>query len=182
MSPALERSTLQLSIRRSHGRVINSVADLLRRTLTVPEIYLEPKITGIQRTDVVAVDRAGSGDVHGVEIKILTIFPTRSWLRTLTSELKALPFHFKYLAMPSFGEKTEELARLVEYPELFDPSGIGRIGIISFDHQILEPTAVLDSSSATLTVRPERFRVSSANILPVEKFIAKTKPDISVRI
>jgi hypothetical protein len=182
MSIAAEKNSFQLSARRSHGRVINAVADLLRRTLSVPEIYLEPKIAAGYRPDVLAADKAGSGDLHAVEIKILTVFPTRTWFRDLTSELKLLPFHFKYLAIPSFGAKTEELQRLAGYPEFFDASGIGRIGVISFDHRILEPSGAIDSSSASLTVRPERFRVSGQSLAPIEKFLGNTSPDISVRI
>ena len=49
---------------------MNAVAELLRQTLSVPNIYLEPT-SFLIAADVLAVDRAGAGDLHAVEIKTL---------------------------------------------------------------------------------------------------------------
>ena len=182
MTEILEKNQPGLSIKRAHGRVINVVADLLRKQLHIPNVYLNPKISGIQGVDVLAVDRAGSGDIHVIEIKILAIFPTRSQLRALLKPIQELPFHYKYLALPGFSTDLSDAKKFSDYAELFDDSGIGRIGIISFDSRILHISSIIDSSSVALTVRPERFRVNSDQLTSVEKFLAKAKPDMEVRI
>ncbi len=158
------------------------MADLLRRQLSVPEIYLEPKMSSNPSPDVLAVDRAGSGDLHAVEIKIMAVFPTRSMLRPLVSQVKAWPFHFKYLAMPGFLHDLSDGRRFAEYSELFDESGIGRIGIISFNPDLLQSSAAVGLNSVAMTIRPERFRVPSEKLASVERFLTKAKPDIAVRI
>lgn len=182
MTTLLEKSPLRLNNKRVQGRMSNVVADMLRKQLYVPNIFLDPKIPGQPSVDVLAVDRAGSGDTHAVEIKIFSIFPTRSQMRSLLAPLKALPFHFKYLALPGFAPDLSDSKKFADYTELFDESGIGRIGIISFDHKILQEPAAIDLNSVALTVRPERFRVRGEKLVAIEKFLAKTKPDMEVRI
>lgn len=181
MSEILERGTIRLSNRRLHGRAINAVADLLRRQLAVPNIYLEPRITGVPVTDVLAVDRAGSGDLHAVEIKTISMLRSRAELRDILVELKGLPYHYKYLALPMLGVVQERL-RFAEYPELFDESGIGRIGIISFDGTMLDSSSFDPASAVKLELRPERFRVRGESLAKIEKFLAKSQPDMAVRI
>src|ERR1700679_2106144 len=183
MTDVLEKTSLRLSSRRIHGRAVNAVAELLCRHLSVPEIYLEPRILGIASTDVLAVDRAGSGDLHAVEVKAITEFLSRSQLKSLLTQVKSIPFHFKYLALPSYASNlSDPHLRFAEYPELFDESGLGRVGIISFDPKILQASTVIDESSVVLTVRPERFRVRSEKLAAIERFLVKAKPDISVRL
>jgi len=55
----------ELTLRQREGRAINAVAELLRRKLSVPNIYLEPPPSLIS-ADVLAVDRGGAGDLHAV--------------------------------------------------------------------------------------------------------------------
>lgn len=182
MTQLSENAQLHLGQRRAHGRMANAMADLLRRQLYVPNVYLNPKIAGVAPIDVLAADRAGSGDLHAIEVKILVIFPTRSQLRTWLKPLKSLPFHYKYLAVPGFSPDLDDSRRFADYPELFDESGIGRVGIISFDHRILMDSTALDSKLAVLTVKPERFLVRGEKLEAVEKFLSKAKPDMEVRI
>ena len=65
----LKEETLELTLRQREGRAKNAVAELLRRKLSVPNIYLEPPHSLIS-ADVLAVDHGGAGDLHGVEIKL----------------------------------------------------------------------------------------------------------------
>jgi hypothetical protein len=118
MIEAVEDSTKRLSMRRSHGRVVNAVAE----------------------------------------------------------------HHFKYLALPAFSPDLSDGRRFAEAVELFDDTGVGRFGIISFDSKLLHPSYVLSGNSTALTVRPERFKVRSEKLASIEKFLAKAKPDISVRV
>src|SRR5208282_2919328 len=70
MVMTVKEETLRLTPRQREGRAINAVAELLRRTLSVPNIYLEPPASLIS-ADILAVDRGGAGDLHAVEIKLL---------------------------------------------------------------------------------------------------------------
>ncbi len=63
----------ELSIRRRHGRAVNAVADYLRSQLRVPNVYISPSGGSMSRIDVLAADAAGSGDIHAVDVKVLTI-------------------------------------------------------------------------------------------------------------
>jgi len=190
MTELLERSRPRLSNRRLHGRVVNAAADFLRRSLVVPNVYINPKIPGVPATDLVAVDSAGGGDLHAVEIKTALALRTRADLRSLIREVMGLPFHFRYIALLEELNPVADLARFVEYPELFDESGIGRVGILAVNAGLLD--SELDLSGAKTrpigmwpvrpVVRPERFRVAGKALSPIEKFLAKTKPDMEVRI
>jgi len=162
-----------LSSRKRHGRAINAIADLLRVKLSVPNIYLEPHLSAASRVDVFAADRAGSGDIHAVEIKIPDSFVSSpSKIQTYIRQVKEFPAHFKYIALP----KNEATTKLVNNPLLFSDNGIGRVGVILLtEHDEAPP-------EAELLVRPERFRLDSSAIQRIDRFLAKQQPDMAVRI
>jgi hypothetical protein len=183
-----------LTVRQQKGRAVNAVAELLEKRLAVPNIYLEPRSPYIS-TDVLAVDRAGSGDLHAVEIKledelrgkstVAAALDPKRWMQTqikatskvILAQLMALPAHYRYLAIPeaSFDLVMGELG-----PVLYPPDGIGRIGIIKLiDQGQAPPIAELSS------ITPERFRVSAEKLSRIEKNLInnkKVRPDIEVRI
>ncbi len=187
-----------LTARQREGRAVNAVAELLRKSLTVANIYLEPRSRDLA-ADVLAVDRAGSGDLHGVEIKLEGDFagprfknPTgpeslnrhkQRWLQHFRRRIEetrkhmmSLPTHFRYLAIP---DSARDLVLGELGPSLYSPDGIGRIGIISIVDQGSEPP------SAQLVIAPERFRVDAAKLSKIEKNLISNKrvrPDIEVRI
>ncbi len=177
-----ERSLPRLSNRRFHGRAINAVGEALRRKLMVPEIFLEPRIGGGPLVDVLAVDRGGAGDVHGVIVTEGLSLNTPAQRKSLLKILKKLPFHYKYVAIPDFAADLQSDHRFTEAVELFDESGIGRVGLLSVNKALFDATATLDAGMVVQVVAPERFKVSSAALAPVERFLMKAKPDISVRI
>jgi hypothetical protein len=189
----------KLTLRQREGRAVNAVAELLRRTLSVPNIYLEPPASLISG-DVLAVDRGGAGDLHAVEIKLARdlnpfdgqrIDPMDSKkynemyamhhakyiekLRGIHRQVMCLPAHFRYLAIPaeSFDLAFGELAHF----GLFPKDGIGRLGIIKIREKGEEaPTAEIANA-------PERFRVDPAKLKAIEtRLLAKSRPDIEVRI
>lgn len=177
------QDTLRLTPRQREGRAINAVAELLRRTLSVPNIYLEPPAALIA-ADVLAVDRAGAGDLHAVQIK-LSEAPIAAILNPLSArqemvksahrKLMSMAAHFRYLAIPaeSFDVVRSELSQLGLYAE----DGIGRLGMIT----ITEKGA--DSPVAEVVLAPERFRVEPAKLKAIEtRLLAKSRPDIEVRI
>jgi hypothetical protein len=111
-----------LTVRQQKGRAVNAVAEMLEKRLAVPWIYLEPN-SQLIAADVFAVDRAGSGDLHAVKIKLENDFKddrrrdkpadakqwnrlNEAWYRyfrrkviEIHSELMALPGHFRYLLL-----------------------------------------------------------------------------------
>jgi hypothetical protein len=162
--------------KRIRGRAINSVAAFLRETLSVPEIYLEPGISPTLRPDVLAVDRAGSGDIHVVELK-LTKFSSPDAAKLSFWEyarrFKNFPAHFKYLAVLS----NPAIRRTASTSQaLFADDGLGRIGVLFVDlngH---------DSPTIEMLVKAERFRVPAAQLTKIEDYVGHTRPDIYVRV
>jgi hypothetical protein len=181
MTQLLEKSPSRLTPKRVQGRVVNVVAALLRKQLQIPNIYLNPKIPGVPAVDILAVDRGGSGDLHVVEIKPTVELHSRAQLRALVQTFKPYPFHFKYLALPEFTISKSGLD-FAEYPELFDEAGIGRIGILSFKSSIFDASSFDSADAAKEILRPERFLVRGEKLVTIEKWLAKAKPDMEVRI
>jgi len=196
---AVKEETRELTLRQREGRAINAVAELLRRTLSVPNIYLEPPSSLIS-ADILAVDRGGAGDLHAVEVRLkreLNPFEGQrqkqstpkqlnalyaAWypkyaelLHGIHRQLMSMPAHYRYLAIPaeSFDLAFGELGRFGLFPE----DGIGRLGIITIKQNGGE------SPTAEMAVVPERFRMDPAKLRAIEtKLLAKSRPDIEVRI
>ncbi len=193
------QETLRLTPRQREGRAINAVAELLRRTLSVPNIYLEPPASVI-RADVLAVDRGGAGDLHAVEVKLQDKDPSHvnptlkrpgarlTWsspqvrervhqemVKGTHRQLMSMPAHFRYLAISveDFDALHGDLSNL----GLYAKDGIGRLGIITITEK------GTDSPVAEVALAPERFRVDPAKLKAIEtKLLAKSRPDIEVRI
>ena len=176
-------STRRLSLRQSNGRIANTVATLLRKKLTVPEIYLRPRVPGVTGVDVMAVDHAGSGDIHGVEILFGQNAPKASELASLFARLKAMPLHFKYFAVPESIVDVPTVYEAFSGVRAFDAQGLGRIGLICYTASLIEgDVPALSDGTANLLIKPERFLLRGEKLETMERFIAKAKPDISVRI
>lgn len=177
----VKEESMKLTPRQREGRAINAVAELLRKTLSVPNIYLEPPVALIA-ADVLAVDRAGAGDLHAVEIKLLgeghISGPIKRQLEIITQAhrvLMSMPAHFRYLAIQTSdtGQLRSDLSRV----DLYAKDGIGRVGIIAITEK------GIDSPIAEVVFTPERFRVDPAKLKAIEtKLLAKSRPDIEVRI
>jgi hypothetical protein len=194
---AVKEEIRELTLRQREGRALNAVAELLRRRLSVPNIYLEPPSSLIS-ADVLAVDHGGAGDLHAVEIKLARdLNPLESqwrkpsnpkelnelnktWnakfsvkLRGIHRQLMSMPAHYRYLAIPaeSYDRAFGELGHW------FSEDGIGRLGVITIrDNGVESPTV-------EIKVVPERFRVEPAKLKSIEtRVLAKSRPDIEVRI
>lgn len=195
---ATKDSGLNLTLRQREGRAVNAVVELLRRRLSVPNIYIEPPST-VMRADVLAVDRGGAGDLHAVEVELPgDLYPegerARSenpkelhqaygvWHEKYVKKLAVihrhameLPTHYRYLAIPeeSFDLALGEFGPLGLFPE----NGIGRLGVITIREKGNE------APEAEIKIEAERFRVDAARLRTIEaKILAKTRPDIEVRI
>ena len=192
MTTTIKSERRRLTLRQQKGRAVNVVAEVLRKKLLVPNIYLEPRSPSLA-VDVLAVDRAGAGDLHAVRIKLeaeivrkhaSAALDSRRWMRldakmmmkTMNQQLMRMAAHYRYLAIP--GDIWDALK---EEPEVssYSSDGIGRIGIISITDQGEGPP------SAEIVITPERFRVDAAKLTKVEKNLINNKrvrPDIEVRI
>ncbi len=186
MATTTRNQAQQLTLRQREGRAVNAVAELLRQRLSVPHIYIEPRSSLLQ-ADVLAVDRAGSGDLHAVEIRLgigferaaedatgWTLRVRRRKVRDIRDRLISLPVHFKYVALPerTWSTVVEDMGNL-----LYSSDGIGRLGVIA----IIERGG--ESPLAQLMVTPERFRLDPAKLREIEKkVLERLRPDIEVRI
>jgi hypothetical protein len=162
--------TSDLSARRRHGRAVNAVADYLRSQLRVPNIYIDPPAPGLSRVDVLAADAAGSGDIHAVEVKILTAPTGKLTMGLYIDVVKTLPAHYRYLAI------TRNMTKVADDPRLFAPDGIGRLGILLLSESGDQLPTV------ELAVKPERFRVGTSELAQIERFLNREKPDMYVRL
>ena len=195
----LKEETRELTLRQREGRAMNAVAELLRRKLSVPNIYLEPP-SSLITADVLAVDHGGAGDLHAVEIELAptislskdirrnlsmpkdSIVRSTGYLRyreiigNIHRRLMSMPAHYRYLAIPA--DSYEVAFNTLVQHGLFRADGIGRLGIISDRGKGRRiPT------DCEMRYAPERFRVDPAKLKAIEtKLLAKSRPDIEVRI
>lgn len=169
---AIAARQIGLNDRTRHGRAANAIAEFFRSKLSVPNIYLDPKLA-IPNIDLLAIDKAGSGDLHGSKIRIPNNFVSSlANLRAYAAQLREWPIHFRYLALP----KNRAVENMLPKLQLFSPDGFGRIGILL----VSEPEVGLPQ--VELAIQPERYRVPAAGMEKVDKFLAKSRPDMEVRI
>ncbi|MCK4351898.1 hypothetical protein KAW65_00640 [candidate division WOR-3 bacterium] len=158
-------------------RCYEPVARCLIRALIVPKIYFErvwPK-SDHSRIDIVVVDRAGTGDIHVVEV-------CRTLNEALTKGVRAIcnvPTHYRWVAFQGEGilphNEEAELKLLSEEP-LLPESGMGRIGVI----EVIRTGLAGNDLGANIKVGAERFRVGDISTL-VEEFVNHEKADIEFK-
>jgi hypothetical protein len=154
-----------LSPDQQHSRVENAVAQFLSNTLIVPKIFFEAQWPFRQtRVDVLAVDRAGAGEIHVVEVKV-----GGADLSQTVRSMNEIPAHFKYLALFQNGK------RVPAEKELYASDGMGRVGVI----QVREDEA--NNLKAEFVIRPERFRLDSSYFRQIDKFTTNRAADMEVR-
>ncbi len=144
----------------------NAVADLLAKRLIVPKIFFDAAWPAKRsQIDVLAVDRAGAGDIHVVEVKSGINSAMLS-----VAQLKELPAHYKYVAIMNPGQT--KLQQRILYPD----DGLGRIGVILFEE------GEHNQLVARIEIAPERFRVGAEIIRRIDRFTAKQHADIEIRV
>jgi hypothetical protein len=154
-----------ISEEQQHSRVKNAVAGFLFNTLIVPKIFFDARWPPRKRqVDILAVDRAGAGEIHVVEVKAGS-----GDLSQRVRSIMGVPAHFKYLAL--FGNASYR----PNDNALYASDGMGRIGVI----QVREtPSGDLHAEFA---VRPERFRLDSSYFRQIDKFTAARPADMEIR-
>jgi hypothetical protein len=155
-----------LSVSQLEGRLKNAAAEFLQRRLIVPKIFLDAAWPSYRRIDVLAVDRAGAGDIHVAEAK--TSFKT---VYDAVLDLMSIPAHYRYVA--TFEDNA--LQRIDE-SRLYAHDGIGRVGIIAIAERPEDK-----SLHGRLLVAPERFRLESKYWQEVDAFLASSAADVEIR-
>jgi hypothetical protein len=190
-----------------HGRAVNAVAEYLRKRLSVPNIFIKPKGFPGLSVDVLAVDHAGAGDLHAVEIKLdreveagfhelkakrplsgrkssgLSFDEAAKSLHEQHLPQKAREFHADLMAMPVhyryLAISLDLRDNLFGY---FAPLGLyspDGIGRIG----LITLSQVGDMlPEVRLEIAPERFRVAPKKVAAIDKVLGKAKPDMEVRI
>jgi len=132
----------------------------------VPKIFLEAAWPSYRRVDVLAIDRAGAGDVHAVFVKA-----SFAELGDAVRDVMNIPAHFRYVA--SFENTSPQQ---MNESQLYAPNGIGRVGVISVGEHAEDR-----SLYARLVIAPERFRLEDKYWKEVDAFLASSAPDVEIR-
>lgn len=133
-----ERSQLEL-------RAVEPVAQTLIRRLLVPDVYIGVELADGQHADLVLVDRAGTGDLHVVQV----VSSLESASSTL-SELLSTPVPYRWLAVSVSDDELSELT-LARRAEFQPETGAGRVGLV----RVVRMAA--DELGANVLWRAERF-------------------------
>jgi len=167
------------------GRVKNAIQNYLIHKLLVPKIYLDADWSGAQ-VDVLAIDRAGVGDVHAVCIKPVRLSDgPANWQEHVTKaailvnecsdKLISLPGHFRYIALFS---ESSDLRRFQPSDALIQrliaSDGVGRIGILVVDFADGEP-------SVRAVLKAERYRSSKQIIELADLYVAEHTANWEIR-
>lgn len=151
-----EREQLEL-------RALEPVAQCLIRRLLVPKVYFEVRTSDGTRVDVLLVNRAGTSDIHVVEVRSFM----DQGLEAL-SHLFDVPAHFRWLAVPLSDEERQSV--FLQREQFYPPSGAGRIGLI----EVVRMAG--DDLGANVIFKAERFH--GQHWLGLEEVIGSRSPDI----
>ncbi len=164
------------------GRAKNALQAYLIRRLVVPKVYLDADLNGAP-VDVLAIDRAGVGDVHAVRMFLLdksssiaaAFILFASKLDSRVEEIRSLPSHFRYVAVVSdepYAGKFDPSHEIIW--QSFAEDGLGRVGILYVDLSEDDP-------SIRVILKAERFRSSKEIVELADRYVAQHTPNWEVR-
>jgi hypothetical protein len=159
------------------GRAKNAVQEYLIHKLLFPKVYLDAEFNGV-KVDVLAIDRAGAGDVHAVNI-VYQGTDVENALETVAANIGTPPAkivpHFIYAAVVNSGPGA---SRFVPSEQIIQKSiaddGVGRMGILYVDLTEDEPVV-------RVILKAERFRSSKEIVDLADRFVAEHTPNWEVR-
>jgi hypothetical protein len=165
------------------GRAKNAVQSFFIRRLLVPKVYFDANWDG-WNLDVLAIDRAGVGDVHGVRLVSwkpsqtdnhgYSMFLERAVLDVIQN-FSGFPGHFRYLTIVCTEHNKQ---RWIPSPAIVDqalaPDGVGRVGILYVN--VAEEDAEVE-----ILVKPERFRSSQQIVELADRYVAEHTANWEVR-
>ncbi len=158
------------------GRAMNAVQDFLVHKLLFPKVYLDADWDG-KKVDVLAIDRAGVGDVHAVRVVPVELDGEPDWQYLVTKAailvneeaelLCTLPAQFRYVALIGFSSGLERFYPSAELTRrLLAKDGVGRIGILHVD-------LTEDDPSVRAILKAERFRSSKEIVDLADHYVAE---------
>ena len=157
---------------------MNAVQDYLIQKLLVPKIYFDADWNGFP-VQVLAIDRAGSGDVHAIWFQYL--YPgigianisglLASKLQSAAEDIRSLPSHYRYVAVVSDDSDARRFNRLDEIMSTtLAQDGVGRVGILYVDLSGVD-------ASVKVLLKAERFRSSKDLEEMTDRFVATHTPN-----
>ncbi len=160
------------------GRAMNAVQDYLIQKLLIPKIYFEAQWNHIP-VQVLAVDRAGAGDVHivwflhvtpGISLQNISGFLADK-LPGVVEEIQSLPSHYRYIAVLSDDQNPIRIPLLQEITsKALARDGVGRVGILDVDLS-------REEASVRVLLKPERYRSSKELTEMAHRFVAEHTPN-----
>jgi hypothetical protein len=172
----------QIQMQQELGRAKNALQDYLIHKLLIPKIYLDATWNGVH-VDVLAIDRAGVGDVHAVRI----VPPQGRFTEDgamvkigrlafdSVKEFRSLHSHYRYIAVVNDDPDTRRFdpaEPIVQ--ESFAEDGVGRIGILYVD-------LTDDDTPVRVILKAERFRSSKEIVDLADQYVAANTANWEVR-
>jgi hypothetical protein len=166
------------------GRAMNAVQEFLVHKLLYPKVYLDADWND-NKVDVLAIDRAGVGDVHAVRLVPVEPIGEPDWQYLVTKAailindeiepLCSLPAQYRYIALISFSAGMERFYPAAELNRrLLANDGVGRVGILHVD-------LTEDDPSVRVILKAERFRSSKEIVELADRFISEHTPNWEFR-
>lgn len=173
----------ELQTQHNLGRAKNAVQSHLIRKLLVPKIYFDADWNG-RTLDVLAIDRAGVGDVHGVilvpwEPGLVDDHGYSEYLERAVSakvsEFADFPGHFRYLTVVCFEPNKQ---RWIPGKGVLDQAlaadGVGRVGLLYVNLTEADP-------AVEVLLKPERYRSSKQIVEIADRFVEANLANWEVR-
>jgi hypothetical protein len=176
---------IQSHVQKDLGRAKNALQKYLVQKLLIPKIYLDAEWNGVH-LDVLAIDRAGVGDVHAVLFVERTnqsfgvkgaqcVRGLDEVLAECIEELRSLPCQFRDIAIydgTAIEASYAPSANIVQRALADD--GVGRVGILYVDLSEDDPTV-------RVLLKPERFRSSKEIVELADRYVAEHTANWEVR-
>jgi hypothetical protein len=164
------------------GRAMNALQDFLIRKLLIPKVYLNAEWNGT-RVDVMAIDRAGSGDVHAIRMFLADysnekyLWKLRSFVNEFKSDQSSIQSHYRYIAVVNDRSDMRTISpEESTIRDSFASDGVGRVGILYVDLCEVDPKL-----QVRVILRAERFRSSKEIVELADQFMEGNTPNWEMR-
>jgi hypothetical protein len=169
---------VQTEMQQDLGRAKNALQDYLIHKLLIPKVYLDADWNGAP-VDILAIDRAGVGDVHAVRmIPDHYVGENIIWkVLHCVREFQSFSSHYRYVAVvcsPPNPRKPHEVVEEDASRESFAEDGVGRVGILYVD-------LTEDDPKIQVILKAERFRSSKEIVELADHYVAEHTANWEVR-
>lgn len=163
------------------GRAKNAIGNFFDRKLVVPKIFFDADWDGSVE-DILAIDRAGVGDVHVTALTPCQTCPDAyivfsTDLQALLVRLLSRRCQYRYIALRTQSFSAAERNRLIQAWDgikTFAEDGIGRVGLLILDISAGEP-------EVHQIIKAERFRSTKEILALTDAFVQTHTADMEYR-